>query len=124
LESVGRPVLAFHPFVPDRWLDDGDFLDVWQGLRAVHLPGHTYGHMGFYCERLRLMFTADLFASYRGFAHFPPAVFNSAPEQIPQSATAALAFDLVGIIPNHCDRAAPEEHLQRLRQLQRESQWA
>jgi glyoxylase-like metal-dependent hydrolase (beta-lactamase superfamily II) len=124
LESVGRPTLGFHPFVPDRWLDDGDFLDVWQGLRAVHLPGHTRGHMGFYCERLRLMFTADLFASYRGLAHFPPNVFNSDPVQIPQSTTVALAFDPVGVIPNHCDRATPEEHLRRLRQLQRKSGWA
>ncbi len=123
LESVGRPVLAFHPFVPSRWLDDGDFLDVWHGLRAVHLPGHTHGHMGFYCERLRLLFSADLFASYRGIAHFPPDIFNSAPEQIPQSAATALAFDLAGVIPNHCDRASPEEHLQRLLRLQRESEW-
>jgi glyoxylase-like metal-dependent hydrolase (beta-lactamase superfamily II) len=124
LESIGRPILSFHPFVPNRWLDDGDFLDVWQGLRAVHLPGHTHGHMGFYCESLRVMFTADLFASYRGVAYFPPDIFNSTPEQLPQSAATALAFDLAGVIPNHCDRASPEEHLQRLRQLQRESEWA
>jgi glyoxylase-like metal-dependent hydrolase (beta-lactamase superfamily II) len=124
LESVGRPVLRYRPFIPNRWLDDGDFINVWHGLRAVHLPGHTYGHMGFYCERLRLLFTADLFASYRGIAHFPPDIFNSAPEQLPQSAATALAFDLAGVIPNHCDHASPEEHLQRLRQLQRESQRA
>lgn len=124
LESIGRPVLSFRPFVPDRWLDDGDFIEVWHGLRAVHLPGHTHGHMGFYCERLRLLFSADLFASYRGIAHFPPDIFNSAPELLPQSAATALAFDLAGVIPNHCDRASPEEHLQRLRRLQRESEWA
>lgn len=118
LESVGRPVLSFHPFVPDRWLDDGDIIDVWQGLRAVHLPGHTRGHMGFHCERLRLMFTADLFASYGRVARLPPNIFNSDPGQIPQSVAAALSFDLAGVIPNHGDRAGPEEHLQRLRRLQ------
>jgi glyoxylase-like metal-dependent hydrolase (beta-lactamase superfamily II) len=124
LESVGRPVLHFRPFVPNRWLDDGDFIDVWHGLRAVHLPGHTRGHMGFYCERFRLLFSADLFASYRGIAHFPPDIFNSDPEQLPQSAVTALSFDLAGIVPNHCDRASPEEHLQRLRRLQRKFQSA
>jgi glyoxylase-like metal-dependent hydrolase (beta-lactamase superfamily II) len=117
LERVGRPVLSFQPFVPDRWLDDGDFIDVWHGLRAVHLPGHTHGHMGFYCERLRLLFSADLFASYRGTAHLPPRIFNSAPEQIPRSIATALALDLAGVIPNHCDRATPEVHLARLRRL-------
>ena len=81
-------------------------------------------NMGFYCQRLRLMFSADLFASYRGIAHFPPGIFNSAPEQLPESVATALAFDLGGVIPNHCDRATPEEHLQRLRQLHRESQRA
>lgn len=119
LESAGRPLLRFRPFVPDRWLDDGDILDVWHGLRAVHLPGHTHGHMGFYCERLRLLFSADLFASYRGAAHFPPDIFNSAPEQLPQSGARALSLDLAGVLPNHCDRASPEAHWQRLRQLLR-----
>lgn len=117
LESVGRPLLGFRPFVPDRWLDDGDFLDVWHGLRAVHLPGHTVGHMGFFCEKLHLLFSADLIASYRGVAHFPPAIFNSAPELMQDSISKALALDLDGIVPNHGDRASPEEHLRRLKQL-------
>ena len=117
LECLGRPVLGFRPFVPDRWLNDGDVLDVWEGLRAVHLPGHTPGHMGFYCGRLGLLFSADLFASFRGFAHLPPRIFNSAPAQIPQSVAKALSFDLAGVLPNHGDRATPAEHLQRLRRL-------
>jgi glyoxylase-like metal-dependent hydrolase (beta-lactamase superfamily II) len=124
LERIGRPILRFRSFVPTRWLADGDFIDVWHGLRAVHLPGHTHGHMGFYRERLRLLFTADLFASYRGLAQFPPDIFNSAPEQLPQSAATALAFDLAGVIPNHCDHASPEEHLHRFRRLQRDSRRA
>ncbi len=73
--------------------------------------------MGFYSEHHRLMFTSDLFASYRGVAHLPPDIFNSFPEQLPQSVATALAFDLAGVIPNHCDHASPEEHLQRLRFL-------
>jgi glyoxylase-like metal-dependent hydrolase (beta-lactamase superfamily II) len=119
LENVGRPVLSFEPFVPDRLLDDGDFIDAWRGLRAIHLPGHTHGHMGFYCEALRLLFSADLFSSYRGVPRFPPNIFNSVPRQVPHSAATALALDLTGVIPNHCDRAPPEVHLQRLRRLQR-----
>jgi glyoxylase-like metal-dependent hydrolase (beta-lactamase superfamily II) len=74
--------------------------------------------MGFYCERLRLLFTGDLFASYRGVAHFPPDIFNSEPSQLPASVAKALSLDLAGVIPNHCDRTSPQEHLQRLRRLQ------
>ena len=121
MESVGRHALDFRPFVPDRWLDDGNFIDVWRGLRAIHLLGHTLGHTGFYCERLRLLFSADLFASYRGMAHFPPAIFNSAPERLGESAAKALALDPAGVVPNHGDRATPEEHLRRLNHLQRKS---
>lgn len=43
------------------------------------------------CERLRLMFTADLFASDRGIAISPPDIFNSTPAQLSQSVAAALA---------------------------------
>lgn len=116
LETVGRPVLGVRSFAPDRWLDDGNFLDVWHGLRAVHLPGHTHGHMGFYCEQLRLLFSGDLFASY-GRARLPPAIFNSVPEQMPTSVNVALSLELAGVIPNHGDQAGAEEHLKRLRQL-------
>ena len=119
LESIGRPVLSFRPFVPDRWLDDGDRIDVWHGLRAVHLPGHTHGHMGFHCEKLRLLFTGDLFASYRGVAHFPPDIFNSEPAQLEPSVAAVLKLNPEGVIPNHGDHATPQEHLQRLRVLSR-----
>jgi glyoxylase-like metal-dependent hydrolase (beta-lactamase superfamily II) len=116
-EAIGRPILGFKSFVPDRWIEDGDLLDVWDGLRAVHLPGHTDGHTGFYCERQGLLFCSDLFASFRGFAHLPPRIFNSRPELIAGSMAKALSLDLQGVIPNHADRASPEEHLARLRKL-------
>lgn len=122
MENIGRRLLPFEPFVPDRWLDDGDFIDVWHGLRAVHLPGHTEGHMGFYCQTLKILFSADLFASYRGMAHFPPSIFNSSPEQLPVSVTKALALEIKGVVPNHCDSASPEAHLIRLKQLQEKAQ--
>ena len=120
LEGVGKAFLPFEPFVPNRWIDDGDFIDVWHGLRAVHLPGHTHGHTGYYCEHLRLMFSADIFASYPRMSHFAPTIFNSVPEQLAQSVARVLSLDLLGVIPNHGDQASPEEHLQRLCHLQHE----
>jgi glyoxylase-like metal-dependent hydrolase (beta-lactamase superfamily II) len=114
LEMIGRPVLGFEPFVPDRWLDDGDVLDVWHGLRAVHLPGHTAGHTGYFCEELGLLFAADLFASYPRFTHFPPRVFNSERHLMKGSLERALSLGLKGVLPNHGDGAATTEHLRRL----------
>lgn len=118
LEGICKPLPGFRPFTPTRWLDDGDFIDAWHGLQAVHLPGHTAGHTGFYCARLKLLFTADLFATQYGVTCLPPDIYNSAPERIPASVTKALALDLEGVLPNHCDRADPGEHLRRLRKLE------
>jgi glyoxylase-like metal-dependent hydrolase (beta-lactamase superfamily II) len=121
LEAVGRPLLGFRPFAADRWLDDGDFLEVWGGLRVVSLPGHTEGHSGLYSEKLKLLFCADLFASFGSWSHLPPKIFNWDEAQIQASVAKALELDLVGVIPNHSDGASPEIHLERLKNLGRGS---
>ncbi len=117
LERIGRPLLGFEPFTPDLWIDDGDFLDVWHGLRAIHLPGHTAGHTGYFCEKLGLLFCGDLFASYPGFSHFPPRIFNQDKARILRSMEKVLDLPLRGVIPNHGDDAPPGVHLERLRKL-------
>jgi len=117
LEGIGRPLLGFQPFSPDRMIDEGDEIDAWGGLRAVHLPGHTEGHSGYYCPSRKLLFCGDLFASFGRWSHFPPAVLNSDSAGIAKSAHKALSLDLAGVIPNHADDAEPEEHLRRLQAL-------
>lgn len=119
LEAVGRPLLRFQPFTPGRWLDDGDTLDLWHGLRAIHLPGHTHGHTGFYCEELKLLFTADLFASYGPLSHFPPRILNSCPELMRASVEKVLSLGLKGVLPNHGNAASAEVHLSHLHRLSR-----
>jgi glyoxylase-like metal-dependent hydrolase (beta-lactamase superfamily II) len=124
LEGIGRPLLGFRKFTPTRLLDDGDFLDVWHGLKVIHLPGHTAGHSGFYCESRKLLFCSDLFASYGCFSHLPPPIFNTSGSDIPKSIANALELNLDGVLPNHCDRSSPEVHLQRLVALNRRIQEA
>jgi len=117
LEAIGRRLFSYSPFKTDRWLEDNSEIPIWHGLTAIHLPGHTNGHMGLYCHDLKLLFCADLFASYGTIAHAPPAIFNSRPELVPLSIARALNLDLEGVVPNHCDRAPFSEHLKRLRLL-------
>lgn len=116
-EAIGRKVFSFQSFHPTRLIDDGDQLDIWHGLQAIHLPGHTAGHTGYFCKKLGLLFSADLFASYGSFTHLPPKFFNTNSEQILTSLDRALQLEITGVIPNHCDLANPEEHLTRLRLL-------
>jgi glyoxylase-like metal-dependent hydrolase (beta-lactamase superfamily II) len=114
LEAIGRPLLGFRKFTPTGLLDHGDFLDIWHGLSVIHLPGHTAGHSGFYCEKRRLLFCSDLFASYGHFSHLPPGIFNSDGAENRRSVAQALELDLTGVLPNHGDDAPPEVHLERL----------
>ena len=117
MEWIGRKMLRVEPFTPDQWIDHRTVFPLWHGLRAIALPGHTIGHTGFYCEKLRLLFSADLFASYGHWSHWPPRIFNTQPSAVLESARKALELELDGVLPNHGDDASPQEHLRRLRQL-------
>ena len=101
LESLGRLAFAYRRAVIDEPLTDGQVLPFWGGLRVVHLPGHTAGHCGFFSERRGLLFSGDLFASYRSRASLPPPVFNTVPELIPASLEKARRLDLRGMVPSH-----------------------
>lgn len=115
LERMGRSLLRFQPFTPDQWVEDGEEFPFLGGLRAVHLPGHTAGHTGYFCESRRLLFCGDLFASYGPLSHRPPVVFNEDSAVARRSITKALTLDLQGVLPHHCLPASPERHLEWLR---------
>ncbi|WP_411845786.1 MBL fold metallo-hydrolase [Roseibacillus persicicus] len=117
LEACGKRVFGFRPFDSTHLLEPEDELDVWEGLRVISLPGHTAGHSGFYCVQRKLLFCGDLFASFAGFSHLPPPFFNENSRLARKSIETALALELEGMLPNHCDGAEPEVHLKRLRLL-------
>lgn len=113
LERAGRKLLSWRAYTVDHWITDGEILPEC-GLRAVHLPGHTAGHTGYYDSCGRRLFSGDLFASPARGAQLPPAIFNSEPEKTPASIQRALELPLAGMCPCHGDRSAPEVHLKRL----------
>lgn len=61
------------PFTPDRWLVDGDVVDVGgEALAVLHTPGHTPGHVVFFHAPSRLTIVGDvLFAGSIGRTDFP-----------------------------------------------------
>lgn len=65
-----RPVT---PFTPDRWLDQGDQVQVGDlCLEVLHCPGHTPGHLVFFERRSRLALVGDvLFQGSIGRTDFP-----------------------------------------------------
>jgi glyoxylase-like metal-dependent hydrolase (beta-lactamase superfamily II) len=64
---------AVESFVPDRWLDEGDKVQVGDVEFDVrHCPGHTPGHVVFHCASDRIAFVGDvLFAGSIGRTDFP-----------------------------------------------------
>jgi len=61
------------PFVPDRWLVQGDTVSVGeQVLEVLHCPGHTPGHVVFYYRPQKVAWVGDvLFQGSVGRTDFP-----------------------------------------------------
>jgi glyoxylase-like metal-dependent hydrolase (beta-lactamase superfamily II) len=53
------PGLTFDPFQVSTVLQDGDVIDVAGGLRIIHTPGHTPGHISLLHERTGVLITGD-----------------------------------------------------------------
>ncbi|WP_037588469.1 MBL fold metallo-hydrolase [Stenoxybacter acetivorans] len=60
-------------FTPAQWLQDGDALSVGQYVfQVLHIPGHTPGHVVFYCAKMPLLIAGDvLFRESIGRTDFP-----------------------------------------------------
>lgn len=117
MEAFGRRVLRYRPVPIDEPLVPGMHLPYWGGLQVVHLPGHTAGHCGFYSDRFNLLFSGDLFASYRFSTHLPPLFLNSCPEQTAASLQRVKALAPRYIIPNHYDVLDGELHRKKFDRL-------
>lgn len=61
------------PCTPDRWLTDGAVATVGEArLQVVHCPGHTPGHVVFFCAEADFAFVGDvLFKGSIGRTDFP-----------------------------------------------------
>jgi len=95
----------------DHWFQNGNELHVAGGLHVIGLPGHTMGHCGFYWEKEKILFAADLFSNFRGRVTLPPPWFNVDQEMVKISLQKANELDLSGgILLNHCRPGTPEEH--------------
>jgi glyoxylase-like metal-dependent hydrolase (beta-lactamase superfamily II) len=66
-------------FTPDRWLDDGDRVQVGDvELEVLHCPGHTPGHVVFFSPADRIAFVGDvLFAGSIGRTDFPGGDYDT-----------------------------------------------
>jgi len=88
-------------FVPDRWLEDGDRVQVGElEFEVKHCPGHTPGHVVFHSPAERLAFVGDvLFAGSIGRTDFPGGDYDTLVDSI-RSKLFPLGDD-VRFVPGH-----------------------
>ncbi|HET8604367.1 MAG TPA: MBL fold metallo-hydrolase [Marmoricola sp.] len=69
---VGKP--TFEPFEPGPALHDGEVLPVAGGLRVVHTPGHSPGHVSLLHEPSGVLVTGDAIFNVRGLRFSPKSL--------------------------------------------------
>jgi glyoxylase-like metal-dependent hydrolase (beta-lactamase superfamily II) len=81
LEQQGRMfgLPGTRPFVPTRWLEDGDTVTVGdETLAVLHCPGHTPGHVVFFSGSAQMAMVGDvLFAGSIGRTDFPKGDYDT-----------------------------------------------
>ena len=101
LEGLGRTFFGYQTTQLDQHLTDGERIDLCGGIKAVHLPGHTTGHLGFLHEPSKTLFVGDLVRIAESKALLPPFFFNNFPEKFDQSFLKVQKMDLEGLYSNH-----------------------
>lgn len=90
------PDQRFTPVEVGRELHDGDVLPVAGGLRVVHTPGHTPGHVSLFHEPDGVLITGDALFNVRGIRwSFGPACTNAAQARLTARRLVDLPFSLV-----------------------------
>lgn len=90
-------------FLPTRWLNEGDKLSFGQyEFEVMHIPGHTPGHVVFYCAEEKLLIGGDvLFKESVGRTDFPRGNRDALLQGI-RAKLYTLPEDVV-VIPGHRD---------------------
>jgi len=117
LEAIGRGLFGFKRVVLDKNIHDGEIIDVWGGIRVIHLPGHTDGHCGFLSLKHDLFFTGDIVDIHSFRTGLAPSIFNSCPEKLGESIRKVLDLNPSGILANHCDLSSPREQAKRFQRF-------
>lgn len=102
--AIGRLIGARAPrqysLTVDRELCDGDLLPVAGGLRVVHAPGHTPGHIALYAAERSVLFAGDALMNTFGL-RLPIAIASHDMDEARRSARllATLEYDVA--LPGH-----------------------
>lgn len=108
------PAATFEPVPVSDELTDGQVLPVAGGLRVVHTPGHSPGHVAYLHESSRVLITGDSIFNVLGL-RWPVKSFCTDFRMTQQTAhrLTELEYDVAAFTHGTEIRDAPREHIRR-----------
>lgn len=106
-QPAGRPLGPAHAAPAlrgtkvDGILADGDVVDVAGGVEAVHLPGHTPGHLGYYLRASRVLVAGDALRIADGILVGPAPEHSADIDQAYASLAKLTRFDIAAVACYH-----------------------
>jgi glyoxylase-like metal-dependent hydrolase (beta-lactamase superfamily II) len=95
------PLFRYRCFPVDVYLEEGEELDLADGLTVLHTPGHSRGSICLYQSRRGILFSGDLLRNEKGVLEGPPPQFTPAPEAAAASLERLLELDFEVLLPGH-----------------------
>ena len=114
VERFSKPGRDFAPVPVEREMSDGEVLPVAGGLRVVHTPGHSPGHISLLHEDTRLLITGDAIFNVLGL-RWPIKSFCTDFRMTKQTAhlLAELDYDIAAFTHGPELRDGPREAIRR-----------
>jgi glyoxylase-like metal-dependent hydrolase (beta-lactamase superfamily II) len=96
------PVMSrFEPVTPDELGEDGSYLEILDGARIVHMPGHTPGAIALHLAGLGVLISGDAIDNRKGAPGPPPAPFTVDSTQAIASIRKVAQLDFEVLCPGH-----------------------
>lgn len=95
--------LCEHPpkVIVDQTVADGEILPYCGGIRVIHTPGHTEGHISLYHEKTKTLIAADAMMKLNGKLHGPVSQTSLDLPTAQKSLRKFLNYDIENIICYH-----------------------
>jgi glyoxylase-like metal-dependent hydrolase (beta-lactamase superfamily II) len=101
--AVQRHMTGPEPVPVTLRLAGGETLDVHGGLRVLHTPGHTPGHLSLFLPELSLLLAGDLLRYENGTVTTAPDRFNADSAEETVSALSVIPLGFEHMLPYHGD---------------------
>ena len=108
------------PAKVDVAVEDGEMLDIAEGILAIHTPGHTPENYNFFWQKHGVLFGADLFFTITGELTLSPSAISWNTNELAKSAIKALELAPHTICPGHGNSLNLVQSPQRATRLRRQ----